>query len=260
MSSQERRLEMLDRLNDQLRDVSVTDWKLIISLLIVANSVALASLGWLVLTRAAPRPPVLEARVMAQVPPTRTPLPTFTSTPTATPFPSPTNTLVPTWTPTPTDTPTITPTPTNTPTSSPQPTVIRQPTATFTPSPTPTPSVDFAVSVRQLTACENEGKHHLFVYVKDINGEGIPGARLRVSWASGEATMVTGEKNHIDPGFVDFAMFKGNYTVEILDQVAEVAGPITPDIPRDELCEETGNGVANSLFHYSYEIVFQKVR
>ena len=60
---------MLDRLNDQLRDVSINDWKLIISLLIVANSVAVASLGWLVVNRKAPGPPALGARVMAQVPP-----------------------------------------------------------------------------------------------------------------------------------------------------------------------------------------------
>jgi len=251
---------MLERLNHQLRDVSIEDWKLIISLLIVANAVTITSLGWLVFTRRPVGPPALEARVMAQMPPTRTPLPTFTGTPTPTPSPSPTNTLVPTWTPTPTDTPTITPTPTDTPTITPQPTVVRGPTATFTPAPTPTPNVDFAVSVRQMTPCENEGKHHLFIYVKDMNGQGITGVRVRVSWASGEATMMTGEKNHIDPGFVDFAMFKGSYTVQLMDYVAETAGPITPDIPRDELCAETGNGVANSLFHYSYEVIFQKVR
>jgi len=253
---------MLDRLNAQLKDVSVSDWKLLISLLILANTVALVSLCWLVLTRtaAAPGPPALEARVLAQIPPTRTPLPTFTSTPTPSATPSPTYTLVPTWTPTPTGTPTITPTPTDTPTSTPAPTVVQRPAATPTPAPTPTPSVDFAVSVRQLTPCENEGKHHLFIYVKNIDGQGMPGLRVRVSWPSGEATMLTGQKNHIDPGFVDFAMFKGSYTAQVLDYASEIAGPITPDIPRDELCAETGNGVANSLFHYSYEIIFQKVR
>lgn len=251
---------MLDRLNDQFRDVSINDWKLIISLLIVANSVAIGSLGWLVASRRAPGRPSLEARVMAQVPPTRTPLPTFTSTPTPPPSPSPTNTLVPTFTPTPTDTPTITPTPTDIPTHTPQPTVVQGPVATSTPMPTPTPDVDFVASVRQMTACENEGKHHLFTYVKDTNGQGMSGVRLRVSWDGGEATMMTGDKVHIDPGFVDFAMFKGAYSVQVLGYSSQIAGPITPDIPRDELCEETGNAVANSLFHYSYEIIFQKVR
>ena len=72
--------------------------------------------------------------------------------------------------------------------------------------------------------------------------------------------MTTGDKSHIDPGFVDFAMFKGSYSVQVLDYISEIAGPITPDIPRDETCAETGNAVANSLFHYSFEIVFRKVR
>jgi hypothetical protein len=255
---------MLDRLNAQLQDVSISDWKLLISLLIVANVAAMTSLGWLVLTRKNPESSPLEARVLAQVPPTRTPLPTFTSTPTSTSTPKPTNTLVPTWTPTPTGTPTITPTPTETPTqlptSIPQPAAAPRPTATFTPAPTPTPNVDFQVNIRQLTACENEGKHHLFIYVKDIQGQGLPGVRVRVGWPGGEATMMTGEKTHIGPGFVDFAMFKGSYTVQVLDYVSEIGGPITPDIPRSELCEETGNPVANSLFHYSYEVTFQKVR
>lgn len=254
---------MFDPLSSWLQNVSVRDWKLAISLLVVANAVAISCLGWLVLTHSATpsAPHPLEARALAQAPPTRTPLPTFTVTPTPTSTPSPTNTLVPTWTPTPTDTPTATPVPTDTPTptETPRPApVAPRPTATFTP--TPTPNVDFQASVRQFTACENEGKHHLFIYVKDMNGEGIPGIRVRVAWPGGEATMITGEKSHVDPGFVDFAMFKGNYTLQVLDYVSEIAGPISPDIPRDELCKETGNPVANSLYHYSYEIVFQKVR
>ncbi len=254
---------MLDRLNAHFQDVSARDWKLLISLLIVLNAIAIAGLGWLAFDWSSTPPPVVEARALAQAPPTRTPLPTFTTTPTPTFTPSPTNTMVPTWTPTPTDTPTITPTPTDTPTptNTPKPaTVVRRPTATFTPSPSPTPNVDFQASVRQLTACENEGKHHLFIYVRNINGEGMPGVRVRVAWPGGEATMMTGEKVYVDPGFVDFAMFKGSYTVQVLDYVSEIAGPVSPDIPRSETCAETGNPVANSLFHYSYEIVFQKVR
>jgi hypothetical protein len=55
-------------------------------------------------------------------------------------------------------------------------------------------------------------------------------------------------------------MFKGSYTVQLADLDSEVAGPLTPDIPRDEICDKTRNPVANSLFHYSYEITFQQVR
>jgi hypothetical protein len=63
-----------------------------------------------------------------------------------------------------------------------------------------------------------------------------------------------------DPGLTDFAMFKGSYMVEVLDGFSQVVGPISPDIPVNEECPETGNGVANSLFHYSFEVIFTKVR
>jgi hypothetical protein len=42
--------------------------------------------------------------------------------------------------------------------------------------------------------------------------------------------------------------------------LSQVIGPISPDIPRNELCAETDNGVANSLYHYSFEVIFTKVR
>ena len=122
------------------------------------------------------------------------------------------------------------------------------------------PDVDFVVEWRQLTACENEGKHHLFIHVYDQNGEGMPGMQLRIAWVGGETVAETGNKLDVHPGFVDFAMYKGSYTVEVLGFKSEVAGPVTPDIPQGQLCEATGNPVANSLYHYSYEITFRKVR
>jgi hypothetical protein len=63
-----------------------------------------------------------------------------------------------------------------------------------------------------------------------------------------------------DPGLTDFAMFKGSYFVEVMDGFSQVMGPISPDIAQNEECAATGNGVANSLFHYSFEVVFTKVR
>jgi hypothetical protein len=113
-----------------------------------------------------------------------------------------------------------------------------------------------------LTPCENAGKHHIFAYVRDQTGNGIPGVKLRVWWPGGnggEAVLTTGTKME-DPGLTDFAMFKGTYFVEVLDGLSQVVGPISPDIPNNELCAETGNGVANSLFHYSFEVIFTKVR
>jgi len=144
----------------------------------------------------------------------------------------------------PTPTPYITPTP--------------APNATPTPIHTPSnPNANYLGSARQLTACENQGKHHLFIYVEDANGNGIPNINLRVYWPNGEAVLRTGSKGE-HPGLVDFPMFKGNYWIEVLDGSSDVVGPLTPDIPQDELCEENGNPVGNSLFHYSYEVKFTK--
>jgi len=114
--------------------------------------------------------------------------------------------------------------------------------------------------VRQLSPCENEGKHHIFIHVRDKEGHGIPGVRVHITWPSGETYATTGHKLEVHPGFVDFAMFKGSYTLQLADLDSEIVGPLTPDIARSEMCDKTGNPVANSMYHYSYEVVFQQVR
>ena len=243
----------MDRLKQELVAISSQQWTVLISLLTLVNIVVLGGLVWLLAIQS----PGSFQRVLAQAPATRTPLPTFTPTPTDLPPPTPISTHVPTWTPT------ITPTPTETgtPTPLPTPTHIRA-TAVPAPTVTPTPNFDYIGTVRQLTPCENQGKHHIFVYVRDINGNGIPGVKVRVFWlggSGGEAIIVTGTKMQ-DPGLTDFAMFKGSYNVEVMDGLSQVIGPISPDIPRNELCPDTDNGVANSLYHYSFEVIFTKVR
>lgn len=199
--------------------------------------------------------------------PTRTPTPTNTptQTPTSTRTPIPTATATPTMTPTPTETPTprFTPTATNTPrplvTNTPRP-----PTETPTPEPTATPNVDFRlVTQRQLTPCENRGKHHIFIQVQDASGQGINGVPIKVQWAPGpDGHVVTKTETkmnlqgQLEPGHIDFAMFKGTYTVEIQGATSEVATGITPDFGTNEACGSDTN--ANSLFHVSFEVVFQR--
>lgn len=90
----------------------------------------------------------------------------------------------------------------------------------------------------------------------------MPDVNLKVSWPGGEgseAFMKTGTKAE-DPGLADFAMFKGSYYVEVADGFSEVIGPISPDIPLNEVCVTSGNTQANSLYHYSFEVIFTKVR
>lgn len=197
---------------------------------------------------------------------TSTPTPTFTPSPTPTITPTPTETPIPTWTPTPTPTdtplpPTATPTaPPDTPTPPNTPTP-RAPTDTPTPSATPTPDADYIIArVRQLTACENEGKHHIFVQVIDPAGNGLNGVPLKICWGPGEddcAHPLTENKER-GRGWVEFAMFKGVYSVQVDAPKSQVASGITPDFQLDELCKESGNPVANSRFHASFEVIIQR--
>jgi CRP-like cAMP-binding protein len=204
--------------------------------------------------------------------PTPTDTPTLTPTPTETPIPTsthtPTSTSTPTETPTPVFTPTDTPTPTNTPTATGTATPLftstpRAPTETPTPEPTATPNVDYRLaSVRELTPCENKGKHHIFVIVRDKTGQGIDGVPVKVFWPSGGVTPVTETKTNLkgelEPGHIDFAMFKGTYSVQIAAGTSQIAEGITPDYATNIICAENGDTNAISLYHTSYEVIFER--
>ncbi len=123
------------------------------------------------------------------------------------------------------------------------------------------PAYDFVLvegAPRRLGPCENEGGHHIFVNVVDAQGNGLPGIRLEVAWAGGSAEIETGRKLERGPGFVDFPMYHGTYSVRVLGARSQVAEGITVEIAEAEVCSATGNQVANSLYHYSYEVVFQR--
>lgn len=178
------------------------------------------------------------------VPPTPTPQP-IAIIPTETPTPVP-----------PTDTPTLAPL-ISTPVPAP-------PTDTPTPelpTPTPAPAYDFVLAEgipRRLGPCENEGGHHILVNVIDAQGNGLPGIKLEVAWAGGSAEIETGHKPEKGLGFVDFPMYHGTYSVRVLGARSQVAEGITVDINKNETCPTTGNVQANSLYHYSYEVTFQR--
>lgn len=96
-----------------------------------------------------------------------------------------------------------------------------------------------------------------------MNGQGINNVPVKVEWASGQdghavvnTETKTDLKGSLDPGRIDFAMFKGSYTVEVMGGTSEVAGPVTPDFGKDEACGE--DATANSLYHISFEVIFQR--
>jgi len=248
----------MNGLKKEIAAINNGQWVILIILSMAVNVVIL--IGVVMLTSTTKLELLLAGSVIEY---TRTPLPTFTSTPTNQPHATLIGTRVPTWTPT------VTPTSADTATPTPRPTrrVIAASAAIAAidlPSPTPTnsptPAYDFVGTVRQMTPCENQGNHHIFAYVRDRDGHGIPNMRMRVSWPTGEAFLMTGDKMQ-DAGLADFAMFKGSYNIEVVGAgSSQLIGPISPDIPQNETCEQNGNTEANSLFHYSFEVIFTRMR
>jgi len=114
------------------------------------------------------------------------------------------------------------------------------------------------VKLRQLTPCENQGKHHIFIKVQDAAGQGIDGVRVRICWADPPygCAVTTTETRSAGPGWIEFAMFKGTYAVSVLDTPSETASGLTPDFAVDEACG--ANEVANSRYHISFEVVFER--
>jgi hypothetical protein len=119
----------------------------------------------------------------------------------------------------------------------------------------------FTASIRQLTACENQGRHHLFITVVSSTGEELSDVPIKISWSAGfeeiitDSTVITTDNS----GKAEFTMFKVNYWAEVASGTGKTVGPVTTTIDSVEICEDTGE-VGNSLFHYSYEIVFTKVQ
>ena len=116
------------------------------------------------------------------------------------------------------------------------------------------------VNVRQLTACENMGKHHIFINVLDRAGRGLNGVLVKVQWSPSEDGFVvvrTDSGIYFDgsfrDGIVSFSMFKGTYSVEVLEGESEVAAGLTPDYGVNEFCH---GALGNSLYHVSFEVVF----
>ncbi len=203
------------------------------------------------------------ASLQSAATPTRTA--TRAAAPTATPTkgpPTATATRQPS-----TATPTRRP-PTATPTRRP-PTATPKATATGAPVP-PANGIDYHIKlVRRLTACENGGNHHLFMLVLDAQGNGLANKQVEVVWPSGSTIVVTGQKVENIPtlginaqttaGYVNFGMYHGSYRARVLDGVSEQTDWLTVDIPVDEYCPTTDNPQGNSLYHYSYLIVFQRM-
>lgn len=212
------------------------------------------------------------AQGLEEVPPTPTytPWPTETLLPTETPTvtPTPTNTPVPTDTPLPTAT--FTPLPTDTPVPPPAPRRVVEAApavaevAAAAAAPAPAPSVQWRLaSMRRLTPCENRGMHHIFVTVQDAAGNPLDGVVL-IQSSDGNAgdildRSVSGAKG---PGKAEFTMWKGaQYMVFVsggdgAPASTDFARGLNSGLTDESMCADGGGG--NTLFHNSFEVIFQR--
>ena len=90
--------------------------------------------------------------------------------------------------------------------------------------------------------------------------QGIDGMPVKIAWGTesivSKTETKTDLKGSLDPGRIDFAMFKGTYEVQVMGGTSEIANGITPDYGTGEACGD--NPVANSLYHISFEVIFER--
>ncbi|NOZ72001.1 MAG: hypothetical protein GXP38_08810, partial [Chloroflexi bacterium] len=107
-----------------------------------------------------------------------------------------------------------------------------------------------AVRVHHLTPEENQGRHHIFVDAIDEEGNRLFGVKALISWDGGSETLVI-DKPISEPG-ANLPMWKWQVcAVEMLDMPSERVENLRTDHP-DE-------AAGNTMFHHSFEIVFQRV-
>jgi len=119
------------------------------------------------------------------------------------------------------------------------------------------------VESRRMTPCENKGKHNIYIKVVDAAGNPVDGVTLIQTPAGQPGNVldktVSGTKG---PGKAEFVMWKqAAYDVYV---TTDGANPANTDIARnlnsnftDEAMCTTGGG-GNTLFHNSFNVIFQK--
>jgi len=134
---------------------------------------------------------------------------------------------------------------------------------------------EFSISsVRRLSSCEVvviTAKPLIIVKVQDSNGQGIDGISVRFQGdelnKKSEGVVAETEtrsnlRGQLESGRLDFAMFEGNYWVQLVngdEEISGVVGPLKPGfyIVENERCGEV-ELTDGSLLHYSYEVIFTK--
>jgi hypothetical protein len=147
----------------------------------------------------------------------------------------------------PTNTPTLIPPPTKTPTSVPL--AVGTPAAQVVPTMLPRRTYEGQILN---TFCSVGASGVIEVTVRDANGNGIPGQRLRVRWDGGSDEFSTGLKPELGDGYADFRMRRGfNYTLDMPGQ----SDPIAQTFSAEPCFTSEGEEALRS-----YRVVFRLVR
>ncbi|NOZ49845.1 MAG: hypothetical protein GXP37_07315 [Chloroflexi bacterium] len=105
------------------------------------------------------------------------------------------------------------------------------------------------IRVHHLTPEENQGRHHIFIDALDEEGLRLYGAKVLIEWDGGSETVVI-DKPATEPG-ANLPMWKWQVcAAAMLDMPSDRVENLRTDHP-DE-------GSGNTLFHHSFEIVFQR--
>jgi hypothetical protein len=119
------------------------------------------------------------------------------------------------------------------------------------------------VEKRRLSACENRGKHNIFVQVVDAAGNPIDGLQVvQVPHGSIGSVLDKAVSGSKGPGKAEFILWKNaEYDVYI---TGDGANPASTDIAQqlhsnfsdEENCGDGGGG--NTLYHNSWSVTFKK--
>jgi hypothetical protein len=124
------------------------------------------------------------------------------------------------------------------------------------PSVTATPGWRFFVASKRLLSCRDApGPAQIRVYVRDEAGSGVSGIRLVIAGARGQEFFFTGLKG-TDPGYADYNVITGTYTLAVDAPGSEVASDLRSDLLSPE-CPPLRSGRNPP---HAWEVTFQQVR
>lgn len=119
------------------------------------------------------------------------------------------------------------------PVSSPEPTdtVAPQEITPPTAAPSPTPAPTFLLAEQTAVCAEPGLPGSILVWVRDAEGNGLPGMEVVVSWSAGQDRFFTGLRPELGKGYADFEMApQVAYDVTLADFRGDMAEGVSSDL------------------------------